>query len=165
MEGNKQRVPAAVVQKVIDGLRPDDEVALVVFAGRPEIAIRWTPARGVPPIDWAQWKAAGMTALVDAMRVGVDLMSEARKPKLAILVVSDGQETGSFTSFGRLVTTRRQSETMVYAVFLDELRSQYVLGYTPSKSPDGKYRRLRIETDDRTLKVRHRAGHLAMPTQ
>ena len=209
MAGNKQALAAEVVQHVLDGLRPEDEMSLVVFSGFPEIALTWTPVSDLPPIDWTQWKAAGMTALLDAMRVGVGLIGEARNPRLVTLVVSDGEETGSVASFRELAKTRRQSEAQVYAfytdawprgdptgyeprpsvlpavvgdsggttstirvqpqafaaaqAFLDELRSQYLLGYVPSKPPDGKYRRVRVETNDRTLRVRHRAGYLAMP--
>jgi VWFA-related protein len=212
MAGTKQALAAEVVQHVFDGLRPEDEVSLVVFSGFPEIALTWMPVSDLPRIDWTQWKAAGMTALLDAMRVGVGLIGEAKNPRLVTLVVSDGEETGSVTSFRELAKTRRQSETQVYAfhtdawprtvpfdpyghdprpsilpavvgdsggttstirvqpqafaaarAFLDELRSQYLLGYIPSKPADGTYRRVKVETNDRTLRVRHRAGYLAMP--
>lgn len=45
--------------------------------------------------------------------------------------------------------------------FLEELRSQYTLGYVPKRSPDGKYRTLRVESTNRNIVVRHRAGYLA----
>ena len=49
--------------------------------------------------------------------------------------------------------------------FLEELQSQYTLGYVPSKPPDGRYRRIKVEARDRTHKVRHRGGYLAAPSQ
>jgi VWFA-related protein len=45
---------------------------------------------------------------------------------------------------------------------LEELRSQYTLGYASKWPPDGKYRRLRVEAVDPNLTVRHRAGYLAV---
>lgn len=50
----------------------------------------------------------------------------------------------------------------IYARILDELSSQYVIGYT-SDNPrrDGKYRKLRVEVQREGLKVRHRAGYQA----
>jgi Ca-activated chloride channel homolog len=46
---------------------------------------------------------------------------------------------------------------------IEELRSQYTLGFTPKRAPDGKYRRLKVEALDQNLTVRHRAGYLAVP--
>lgn len=43
----------------------------------------------------------------------------------------------------------------------DELRQQYTLGYTPSKAPDGKYRRVRITVANSAYRVRSRQGYLA----
>jgi VWFA-related protein len=47
--------------------------------------------------------------------------------------------------------------------FVDELRWQYTLGYTPAKPLDGKYRRVKVELKKRGYQIRHRGGYLAMP--
>ena len=47
------------------------------------------------------------------------------------------------------------------AALIDELRYQYLLGYTPSKAFDGKRRKLKIETTNRNFRVRHRDTYLA----
>ena len=47
--------------------------------------------------------------------------------------------------------------------FVDDLRFQYTLGYTPLKALDGKYRRVKIEVTERGFRVRHRGGYLALP--
>jgi len=44
-----------------------------------------------------------------------------------------------------------------------DLGNQYLVGYTPKKALDGKYRKLKIEVNRRGLYVRHRGGYLAMP--
>jgi VWFA-related protein len=46
-----------------------------------------------------------------------------------------------------------------------ELQFEYVIGYTPSKPFDGKYRKLKVEVNRRSTFVRHRGGYLAMPLQ
>lgn len=50
------------------------------------------------------------------------------------------------------------------AAFVDDLRFQYTIGYTPSKALDGKYRRIKVEMKKRGFKIRHRGGYLAMPS-
>ena len=44
----------------------------------------------------------------------------------------------------------------------EELRSQYTLGYYPTNnSKDGKFRKIRVETDNHELKVLARKGYYA----
>lgn len=43
----------------------------------------------------------------------------------------------------------------------DELRHQYTLGFYPQKSPDGKYRRIKVAAKNPSYRVRTRAGYLA----
>lgn len=47
--------------------------------------------------------------------------------------------------------------------FLEELRSQYTLGYVPKRPADGTYRALKVESTNRNIVMRHRAGYLALP--
>jgi VWFA-related protein len=116
MAGSKQRLAALALQTVLTGLHSDDEVSLVVFTTHVEMAMTWTPARDVPSIDWAKWKPIGMTALVDAVRACLELVTAARNPRPVILIVSDGEDMGSVTPLLRIAATRRQSETLVYAI-------------------------------------------------
>lgn len=44
---------------------------------------------------------------------------------------------------------------------LDELRSQYTLGYVPRRTADGTFRQLKVELLTPGYTVRHRAGYLA----
>jgi Ca-activated chloride channel homolog len=44
---------------------------------------------------------------------------------------------------------------------LDELRSQYTLGYVPRRAADGTFRQLKVELAVSHYSVRHRAGYLA----
>jgi VWFA-related protein len=60
------------------------------------------------------------------------------------------------------VRTLEESEAAALSL-LRELRSQYVLGYVPTRPLDGTYRTLKVEAVDPQLTVRHRAGYLALP--
>jgi VWFA-related protein len=48
---------------------------------------------------------------------------------------------------------------------LEELRSQYTLGYVPKRPADGRYRVIKVESTNRNIVVRHRAGYLASNPQ
>lgn len=60
------------------------------------------------------------------------------------------------------IRTPEEGETAALAL-LEEWRSQYTLGFTSTRPPDGKYRSLKVEAVDRNLTVRYRAGYLAAP--
>jgi Ca-activated chloride channel homolog len=60
------------------------------------------------------------------------------------------------------VRTPEEGERAATAL-LEELRSQYTLGFAPKRALDGKYRALKVEAVDANLTVRHRAGYLATP--
>ncbi|MBI4264468.1 MAG: VWA domain-containing protein [Acidobacteria bacterium] len=46
----------------------------------------------------------------------------------------------------------------------NELNTQYTLGYTPSRSPDGAWREIRVRVKDRGYFTRARRGYYAVPT-
>lgn len=58
------------------------------------------------------------------------------------------------------VKSPEAGETAARAM-LEELRSQYTLGYVPKRAPDGTFRQLKVETTARGYTVRYRAGYLA----
>jgi VWFA-related protein len=62
------------------------------------------------------------------------------------------------------VRTAEEAEAAAVAL-LEELRSQYTLGYAPKRALDGTYRSLKVDVADQNLTVRHRAGYLATPHQ
>jgi Ca-activated chloride channel family protein len=54
--------------------------------------------------------------------------------------------------------------SVIYQKILDELSSQYVLGFVSDNARlDGKFRKLRVEVRPKDLRVRHRVGYYAVP--
>ncbi|MGH9860834.1 MAG: VWA domain-containing protein [Candidatus Acidiferrales bacterium] len=64
---------------------------------------------------------------------------------------------------GRVVTAGYAPEIdAAFDQIAEELRSQYILGYTPiNRAGDGKWRKLRVETERRGLRVLTRPGYFA----
>ena len=209
----------AALRQVLTRLLPEDEVSIVAFAGHPLVLVPWTPAPDVTKLAM-KLEAQGATSLNDAVVTALELINGAHNPRPVILLITDGGENSSRAPLSQIVTTRRQSETQVYAfnvvspasaqrsigrgpggdmpmvstptlevlprligdsggfeyrvlagsdaatvarAFVDDLRFQYTLGYTPLKAFDGKYRRVKIEVTKRGFRVRHRGGYLALP--
>src|SRR5258706_12703750 len=68
------------------------------------------------------------------------------------------EETG-----GRTISVRSEKKLMeAFDEISDELRSQYTLGYYPTNSAqDGKFRKVKVETAEKDLKVLTRKGYYA----
>lgn len=121
MQGARQRLAAAIVDRLISGLEAEDEAALVVFAGDVEVPVPWTPAREFPTIDWAGWRTEPHTALLDGLSRAMTLADTARHPRTVFVIVSDGGENASRHRLSDLVKSRRQSEVRIYAFDLADI--------------------------------------------
>jgi VWFA-related protein len=208
MASGRQQLASRAIDTLLKGLKSDDEASVHFFAAKFTTVFPWTSAAAIKPIEWLQWRLSLGTALIDALKTGLEQVEQARNPLPVILVVSDGGENASGTSLAGLAATRRQSETLIYGIqtdaapsryaplvnrafanflpqvvgdsggmiqrvrtveeaefaalaLLEELRSQYTLGYEPKYAFDGKYRTIKVEPVDVNLTVRHRAGYLA----
>ena len=210
MAGREAQAITAI-NTILAKLKDNDEVALLMFSSKVKVALPWTRAQDTRTFSWYGWRLSLGTALLDAIKEALTLVDQATNPLPVIMVVSDGGEMSSALRIASLVSTRRQSETIVYALrterrpsktatpltqsfvvdflpdvvgdsggrvyratdattaeaavvaFLDELHSQYTLGFAPKKALDGKYRRIEIEARNPALSVRYRRGYLAQP--
>jgi Ca-activated chloride channel family protein len=210
MAGRAAQATTAI-NTILAKLGDNDEVALLMFSSKVKVALPWTRARDARTFPWYGWRLSLGTALLDAIKEALALVDHATNPLPIIVVVSDGGEMSSALRLANLVSTRRQGETIVYALrperppsktatplteafvvdflpdvvgdsggrvyratdaataeaaaiaLLDELRSQYTLGFTPKKAWDGKYRRIEIEMTNPALSIRHRRGYVADP--
>jgi VWFA-related protein len=131
MGGWKQRQAAIALDRVVAGLQPEDEVALVVLSAVVEVAVPWTPARKFPKIDWQKWEVGGSTPLIDALSQGLATIETAKNPRPVFLVISDGLENASQISLNRVITTRRQSEISVYAFRTEDRRTGHEPRFPP----------------------------------
>lgn len=87
------------------------------------------------------------------LREGLRVLDESEQ-NLAQLTAATGGRLYRPTSFAALDAT--------YTEVADELRHQYALYYTPlDKTRDGRFRRVRVETADPSLKVSARIGYYA----
>jgi Ca-activated chloride channel family protein len=243
--GLRTEIARQAGRRITAQLRPDDEMAIVLFAGGVQERLPWTRIADVTDRAWDRWATQGGTSLNDGMRVGLQLIDRARNSRRAIVLLTDGFENASRESASSIVKTRRQSETTVYGIgivqtsvaeqqgdrvyqglampgssqdgvspgasapgandltemtralpqfdylqamvgdsggivaraesvtealdaamrVINDLQHEYLLGYTPSKSLDGKYRRLKVEVKRRGAVVRHRGGYLALPSR
>jgi Ca-activated chloride channel homolog len=131
-----------VVDQTLAALGPDDEFAVVVFARAVRTAVPWTRAGGKNAIAWSTYQLDDFTALNEGLKEALQLVDGARNERVAIVIVSDGQDTGSRIRLQDIVTTRRQSEVLVYA-----FRTDARLADAPPTSADVTTGRMRSGGD------------------
>ena len=109
----------ALDQFLTDRLDEGDEVFISVFNHEPSIAVPWTvgPRELRNRLDHVRpW---GGTSIYDAMMNALPLFEARKHPRAAVVLVSDGSDTGSLASVRDVRRQLRRSAAFVYAIAID----------------------------------------------
>jgi Ca-activated chloride channel family protein len=95
---------------------PQDEFFMITFADKPEEISDFTSS-----VEDIQGKLVytipkGRTALLDAIYLGVSKMRQAKFPKRALLIISDGGDNHSRYTEGEIRSMVKESDVLVYAI-------------------------------------------------
>jgi Ca-activated chloride channel homolog len=98
---------------------PDDEYLLLTVSTQPEAVSGFTT--DIPAledsVDLA--RSGGATALIDTVYLGLSRMRGARRPRRALLIVSDGLDNHSRYSKAELMRVALEADVQVYSVIVD----------------------------------------------
>src|SRR5687767_1369174 len=98
MEGEKMLAAKQALQRFLfDLLGPEDEVFLYRFDNRPELVHPWTRNKDQIAADLRRIQPRGATTLYDAVAEAIPLAGTGRNRKKAILIISDGNDSSSYT--------------------------------------------------------------------
>jgi Ca-activated chloride channel homolog len=95
---------------------PQDEFFLITFADKPEEVSDFTQS-----VEDLQGKLVftvpkGRTALLDAIYLGVSKMRQAKYPKKALLIISDGGDNHSRYTEGEIKSLVKEADVMIYSI-------------------------------------------------
>jgi Ca-activated chloride channel family protein len=115
MSSKIDRAREAVVE-FFKTANPQDEFFMITFADKPEQISDFTSS-----VEDIQGKLAytiprGRTALLDAIYLGVSKMRQAKYPKKALLIISDGGDNHSRYTEGEIKSMVKEADTLVYAI-------------------------------------------------
>jgi len=110
-----ERAREAVVE-FFKTANPQDEFFMITFADKPEEISDFTQS-----VEDIQGKLVytipkGRTALLDAIYLGVSKMRQAKYPKKALLVISDGGDNHSRYTEGEIKSLVKEADVMMYAI-------------------------------------------------
>lgn len=110
---------------------PDDEYFLVSFSNRAEIAEDFTTDVGRIQSKLIFVPAKGMTALYDAVYMGLEKLREGSNPKKALLLISDGEDNRSRYTFSNVREFVKEQDVQIYAIgIVSDYNSQLGTGRT-----------------------------------
>jgi len=120
MTGDKIRsAQDALSRFLVDLLGPDDEIFLYRFSDEAVLVQGWTTDRGRLQWQLGRISPSGETALYDTVAESIPLAQSGHHRKKALVIISDGNDTGSQTTVHEVRQLILESEVLVYAVGID----------------------------------------------
>jgi len=120
MQGEKMTAARSALGRfVYDLLDRDDEMFLYRFDARPVLVQPWTEDRAALMRGLSGVRPNGGTAMYDAVAEAVPMAASGQRPKKALVVISDGNDTSSRTPLNEVQQLIRESEVLVYAIGID----------------------------------------------
>jgi len=120
MAGEKMRAAQGALSRfLVDLLGPEDEVFVYRFSDEAVLVQGWTTDRTQLPRLLGNIHPSGETVLYDTVAESIPLAQGGHHRKKALVVISDGNDTGSTTSVAEVQRRIRESEILVYAVGID----------------------------------------------
>jgi len=115
MSSKIERAREAVVE-FFKTANPQDEFFMITFADRPEEISDFTSS-----VDDIQGRLVytipkGRTALLDAIYLGVTKMRQAKYPKKALLIISDGGDNHSRYTENEIRSMVKEADILIYAI-------------------------------------------------
>ena len=115
VEGERLERLTAAAREAVDALRPGDQAAVLTFRDRVQLHADWTSDRAALRTRLGELKAAGWTALYDAVFSAVSLREKAAG-RVVVLVFSDGIDTASWLDATAAIEAARRSDVVITAV-------------------------------------------------
>ena len=115
MSSKIERAREAVIEFLKTG-NPQDEFFMITFSDKPEQVEDFTSS-----VEDIQGKLIytipkGRTALLDAIYLGVTKMRQAKYPKKALLIISDGGDNHSRYTEGEIRSMVKEADVLIYAI-------------------------------------------------
>ncbi|HEX4005748.1 MAG TPA: VWA domain-containing protein [Acidobacteriaceae bacterium] len=114
--GNKVVRARGAVLQFMKTSNPQDEFFVIGFNDRPVLITDFTSSADDVEARLATVEVGHRTALLDAMYFGLEKMKEAKYPRRALLVISDGGDNNSRYTENEVRSAVRESDVQIYSI-------------------------------------------------
>jgi Ca-activated chloride channel family protein len=118
--GQKLTKSRQAVAQFFKTANPQDEFFLVQFNDRPELVVDFTARLEEIQNRLTFTQAKGRTSLLDAIYLGLNQMKQARNPKKALLIISDGGDNSSRYTEREIRNLVKEADVQIYAIGIFE---------------------------------------------
>lgn len=103
-------------EELLKTLNPQDEAFLVEFSDRAQLVQAFTNKPEDMQSGLGRLQTGGLTALLDAVNLGIAQMKKAKNPRKALVVISDGGDNNSRYSQQEIRNIVREADVQLYAM-------------------------------------------------
>ncbi|HYK18131.1 MAG TPA: VWA domain-containing protein [Bryobacteraceae bacterium] len=114
--GSELETSRRAASEFLKTLNKGDEVFLVECSDQAQVAIHFTHDAAEINSKLKTATTGGLTALLDAVRLGIDEMKTAQNPRKALLVISDGGDNNSRYTSQQVEDLVRQADVQIFAM-------------------------------------------------
>jgi Ca-activated chloride channel homolog len=114
--GAKLDTSRRAVAEFLKTLNTADEAFLVEFSDQAQLAVPLTRDAGAIQSSMTNATSGGLTALLDAVNMGLQEMKHAKNPRKALLIISDGGDNNSRYTSTQISDLVREADVQVYAM-------------------------------------------------
>jgi Ca-activated chloride channel homolog len=114
--GAKLDISRRAVDEFLKTLNGADEAFLVEFSDRADLSVPLTNNAKTIQTAMTSATSGGLTALLDAVHVGLQEMKRSKNPRKALLVISDGGDNNSRYTSTQITDLVREADVQVYAM-------------------------------------------------
>jgi Ca-activated chloride channel family protein len=104
------------VSEFLKTMNAQDEAFLIQFSDKAEVVQEFTGSTKAIEDRMGSLKSGGLTALLDAVELGVREMKKAKNPRKALVVVSDGGDNNSRYTATDIKGVVKEADTQIYAM-------------------------------------------------
>lgn len=115
MSSKIERAREAVVE-FFKTANPQDEIFMITFADRPQEVADFTQSLEELQGKLLLARPKGLTALLDAIYLGIAKMRHAKYTRKALLIISDGGDNHSRYTGGEIKSAVKEADVLVYAI-------------------------------------------------
>jgi VWFA-related protein len=126
--GAKLETSRRAVGEFLKTLNGSDEAFLVDFSDQADLAVRLTNKSSEIEDKMTSVTSGGLTALLDAVHVGLQEIKRAKNPRKALLVISDGGDNNSRYTATQIEDLVREADVQIYAMGVFEPVLTFGLG-------------------------------------
>jgi Ca-activated chloride channel homolog len=115
---DKIETERAAVAEFFKNANPNDDYFVITFNNGPRVLSDVTQSTASIETELGLVEPGGSTALLDAIYLGVDKLRDARYPRHALVIISDGGDNSSHYSLREVKSMVAESDVIVYAIGL-----------------------------------------------